>query len=189
MPDGWEVLYHLDPLDNDAAEDADGDGLSNLDEYMNGFDPTLKAPEIQFSVEPSTGFAPLTVSFQITASGEIANWYWDFGDGVSSYAQNPSHTYSQHGTFTIILSVTGPGGSDDFSVPVTIANPPPVADAGPDQTVDEGTQVLLNGSNSDDPINDIVAYQWTQVTGSPVTIIDDNDRSSVIHGTGCGAGW
>jgi outer membrane protein assembly factor BamB/PKD repeat protein len=174
MPDGWEVTQGFDPLDDiDAAQDADEDGIRNLDEYLNGFDPHMVAPEVQFSIEPTSGLAPLVVAFQVVPSGEITLWHWDFGDGGSSNAQNPSHTYLQHGTFTINLSVTGPGGSDDFSVPVTIANPPPVADAGQDQTVDEGTQVLLNGSNSDDPINDIVTYQWTQVSGSPVTLIDD----------------
>ncbi|MGD9780976.1 MAG: LamG-like jellyroll fold domain-containing protein [Kiritimatiellia bacterium] len=40
MPDGWEVQYGLDPLDpDDAAGDADGDTLSNLDEYNNGSKP------------------------------------------------------------------------------------------------------------------------------------------------------
>ncbi|MBN1906302.1 MAG: hypothetical protein JW927_14520 [Deltaproteobacteria bacterium] len=33
MPDGWEVQYDLDPLVNDANEDDDGDGYTNLKEY------------------------------------------------------------------------------------------------------------------------------------------------------------
>lgn len=44
LPDGWELSYGLDPLstngDNGAAGDFDGDGLSNLDEYLNGTDPS-----------------------------------------------------------------------------------------------------------------------------------------------------
>lgn len=40
MPDGWEVLYALDPNSSaDAGLDADGDGVSNLDEYLGGSDP------------------------------------------------------------------------------------------------------------------------------------------------------
>lgn len=40
MPDGWEVIYNLDPLNPaDAAQDVDGDGFSNLQEYQNGTDP------------------------------------------------------------------------------------------------------------------------------------------------------
>jgi hypothetical protein len=40
MPDDWEILYGFDPLDpSDAYEDADGDGVSNLDEYLQGTNP------------------------------------------------------------------------------------------------------------------------------------------------------
>jgi hypothetical protein len=40
MPDGWEVEYNLNPLVDDASQDADGDGYSNLEEYRGGSDPT-----------------------------------------------------------------------------------------------------------------------------------------------------
>ncbi|MBN2230786.1 MAG: VCBS repeat-containing protein [Candidatus Thorarchaeota archaeon] len=41
MPDGWEVQYGLIPLVNDASLDADGDGLTNLEEYTHGTNPNL----------------------------------------------------------------------------------------------------------------------------------------------------
>jgi pectate lyase len=41
MPDWWEVKYGLNPRDpSDAAQDKDGDGYTNLEEYLNGTDPT-----------------------------------------------------------------------------------------------------------------------------------------------------
>jgi len=48
----------------------------------------------------------------------------------------------------------------------------PVADAGPDQAVDEGDLVKLNGSNSLDTDGTITSYQWTQIKGTPVTLSD-----------------
>lgn len=39
MPDGWEVKYALDPLSDDAAEDSDDDGLTNVKEYQAGTNP------------------------------------------------------------------------------------------------------------------------------------------------------
>jgi hypothetical protein len=49
MPDGWEVQYKLNPLLDDASEDADGDGYSNLKEYRGGSDPTdqFSLPQIR----------------------------------------------------------------------------------------------------------------------------------------------
>ena len=39
MPDNWEEMYGLDTLYNDAGDDMDGDGFTNLQEYLNGTDP------------------------------------------------------------------------------------------------------------------------------------------------------
>jgi hypothetical protein len=51
-------------------------------------------------------------------------------------------------------------------------NEPPTADAGPDQTVNEGNIVILNGSNSSDPDDGIASYQWTQTAGTSITLSD-----------------
>lgn len=47
---------------------------------------------------------------------------------------------------------------------------PPVADAGPDQTVTEGDTVNLDGSNSSDSDGTIVSYAWTQTSGVNVSL-------------------
>lgn len=65
-----------------------------------------------FSASPTTGQAPLTVAFSDLSSGAISTWFWDFGDGVTSTEQNPSHNYVNAGTYTVSLTVTGPSGSD-----------------------------------------------------------------------------
>ena len=56
---------------------------------------------------------------------------------------------------------------------MTWQNVPPTADAGADQTVDEGDTVTLDGSNSTDPDDGIASYQWSQTTaGQSVTLSD-----------------
>ena len=41
MPDEWEIRYSLDPSDaSDNAKDKDGDGYTNIEEYLNGTNPT-----------------------------------------------------------------------------------------------------------------------------------------------------
>ncbi|MFO0985410.1 MAG: LamG-like jellyroll fold domain-containing protein [Planctomycetota bacterium] len=56
-----------------------------------------------------------------------------------------------------------------FDLPV---NRPPVANAGLDQVVDEGSLVQLDGSASSDPDGDYLFFQWTQFSGPAVTISD-----------------
>lgn len=48
----------------------------------------------------------LTIHFTDTSSGEVVEWYWEFGDGTTSAEQNPSHTYAQAGTYIVALTIT-----------------------------------------------------------------------------------
>jgi len=50
MPDGWEVKYGLDPRSPlDAQEDADGDNITNLMEYLNGTEPSIPQVPIDWN--------------------------------------------------------------------------------------------------------------------------------------------
>jgi PKD repeat protein len=72
----------------------------------------LTAPKADFTAQPRFGPAKLTVRFTDLSQGDITAWRWNFGDGTTSSARNSTHTYTQRGTYTVKLTVTGPGGSD-----------------------------------------------------------------------------
>jgi PKD repeat protein len=61
---------------------------------------------------------PCTVTFSDGTSGAVSSWNWDFGDGVTSTEQNPSHIYTTNGNFIVTLNVTGPDGSSTSSITV-----------------------------------------------------------------------
>lgn len=69
-------------------------------------------PAADFSATPVSGAAPLTVTFNNDSTGNIAGYSWNFGDNATSTASNPTHTYSNTGTYTVKLTATGPAGSN-----------------------------------------------------------------------------
>ncbi len=75
-------------------------------------------------------------------------------------------------TFELTVSDETDISSDTVNVIVENVNHDPVADAGPDQTRDEGTLVSLDGTASSDPDNDPLTYEWVQLSGPTVTLSD-----------------
>jgi PKD repeat protein len=83
-----------------------------------------------FTGSPTAGVGPLNVSFADTSTGGPTGWSWDFGDGGSSTAQSPSHTYTAPGTYDVKLTVTRSGAAPSEVtkqgfVTVTAEPPPP----------------------------------------------------------------
>jgi K319L-like, PKD domain len=75
------------------------------------------------------------------------------------------------------------GNSDESSVSVRVntdvdSNDQPHADAGGDQTVDEGQWVTLDGDGSYDPNGDALDYSWTQTSGQGVDLQDDDEEQA-----------
>jgi subtilisin family serine protease/PKD repeat protein len=75
---------------------------------------TVYSPPIaDFEATPTEGEGSLTVNFTDQSTGYITDWIWDFGDGTQpSNEQNPTHAYQNPGIYTVVLVVTGFGGSD-----------------------------------------------------------------------------
>jgi PKD repeat protein len=69
-------------------------------------------PAASFSANVTSGAAPLAVAFTSSSTGAISTYAWNFGDSTTSSAQNPTHSYATPGTYTVSLTVTGPGGSN-----------------------------------------------------------------------------
>ncbi|MFA6897444.1 MAG: PKD domain-containing protein, partial [Patescibacteria group bacterium] len=52
----------------------------------------------------------LSIQFDSKCSRDVSGWYWNFGDGAKSIEQNPSHTYTAPGRYTVsLVVVTGDG--------------------------------------------------------------------------------
>ena len=73
----------------------------------------------------------------------------------------PSFVVDAGGTYVIGLTVSNGTGSDIATVMVSTVNSPPVADAGPNQTVGVGSTVILQGGGSHDVDGDPLTYVWT----------------------------
>lgn len=77
------------------------------------------SPIAVVSATPTSGVAPLTVTFDGSASrdpdGTIAAWTWSFGDGTYGAASSTTHVYSTPGTFTVSLTVTDSDGLSTVS--------------------------------------------------------------------------
>ncbi len=69
-------------------------------------------PEAAFSAGAVSGTAPLKVTFMDESINSPDSWSWDFGDEWQANEQNPSHTYTEPGTYTVTLEVTNADGSD-----------------------------------------------------------------------------
>ncbi len=95
--------------------------------------PLILAPHADFTGSPTSGSAPLLVTFVDLSTGPPTSWYWDFGDNsTTSTVQNPTHTFSQPGSYTIILRATNDLGNDLITrygyINVSAPVQPPVAD-------------------------------------------------------------
>ena len=90
-----------------------------------------QSPLVDFTVNTTTGRAPLTVKFNGTSTGFPLRWSWDFGDGSTSSLEDPLHLYRNPGNYTVTLHVVYTTGSVSKEKPgyvtVTRALDPPVA--------------------------------------------------------------
>ncbi len=88
------------------------------------------APVANFTTDITSGTTPLTVTFTDLSTNGPTTWEWDFGDGTTATSQNPTHTYSAAGTYTVSLNASNVGGSNVTTMTGYIIVNAPVEDSG-----------------------------------------------------------
>ncbi|MGX1273374.1 glucose/arabinose dehydrogenase/PKD repeat protein [Streptomyces phaeoluteigriseus] len=121
-PDG--ALYVLDY----GVSWFGGDEHSALYRIENATDG--HSPVAQAAADRTSGQAPLRVSFSSAGStdqdGDALTYQWDFGDGSTSTAADPTHRYRKNGTYTATLTAKDPSGrTGSASVQVVVGNTAP----------------------------------------------------------------
>jgi PKD repeat protein len=106
---------------------------------LGGSPPAAEPPVAAFSATPTSGPAPLAVSFTDASTNLPTSWAWDFdNDGtVDSTNQNPVFSYATPGTYTVKLTASNSAGGDDevktdfviVGAELTFASFTPTADA------------------------------------------------------------
>jgi PKD repeat protein len=138
---------------------------------------------------PSTGNAPLAVNFTGSATGGTApyTYSWNFGDGATSTAQNPSHTYSASGTYTATLTVTDGSSpaktaTSQVTTNVSAVGNPLAASAAASPT---SGQVPLNVSFTGTATGGTPAYHysWNFGDGSATSTAQNPTHSYATAGT------
>ena len=159
-------------------------------------------PEASFTFTSNGLAAAFNSAGSSDSDGTIVSRSWDFGDGQTSSAANPSHTYAAQGTYSVTLTVTdNDGDSDSISQDVFVA---PVANVEPTAAFSwtaASLEVSFDSSDSVDPDGSIVSRTWdfgdgnTGVGVSPshtyaaagtfdvtLTVTDnDGDTGSEVH--------
>jgi PKD repeat protein len=136
-------------------------------------------PSAEFHGTPTTGDAPLAVNFTDDSTGSPTGWSWDFGDGSTSTEQNPAHTYSSPGTYTVKLTARNAAGENTATKVdyITATQPPDFA-----LSVAPQTQTIVRGARTTydvaiNPIGGFSGFVDLSVSGLPAgasAIFDPN---------------
>jgi PKD repeat protein len=119
-------------------------------------------PTASFTASRTSGYTPLTVNFGNTSTGNyISAMEWNFGDGTVNVTgvQNPSHTFTHQGTYTVMLTVWNPGGSSTATRTITATTQDPDAHFHASSvSIKSGQQVTLYDDSTDGTPTE---WHWT----------------------------
>jgi PKD repeat protein len=132
-----------------------------------------------FTATPTTGNAPLNVTFNDTSDASPTKWLWDFGDGTNSTARNTTHTYISAGNYNISLKAWNDLGSDTMEKPYYInvtdtTQAPTVTGITPNTSINTTTVSITNLSGTNFAAGATVKLNRTgyaDIAGTSVTIV------------------
>lgn len=130
--DGWNTWFTHYELPAEVgirviAKDVDGNyGIADTNLMITNAVPA--APVAGFIVEPQGEEFPLAVTFTDTSTGNISSWEWNFGDDRIGTGPIIDHTYAEDGAYDVTLTVTGPGGSDTYTIRGAVGTVPVAVD-------------------------------------------------------------
>ncbi len=138
-----------------TATNSYGNNTNTKTSYITAGNP----PVTNFSGSPTSGAAPLAVTFTDSSTNSPTAWSWTFGDSNTSTAQNPSHTYSSVGSYTVALTATNAyGNNTNTKTNYITAGNAPVANFSGTPTIGAPT---LTVTFTDSSTNSPTAWSWT----------------------------
>ncbi len=137
-------------------------------------------PVANFSADPLSGCAPLTVNFTDQSTNNPASWQWSFpgGSPASSFDQTPpTVTYSNPGQYTVTLFVANASGTDTMTITnmITVGTAPTASFT---QNTN-GNQVSFTNTSTNNPTN----YSWDFGDGSPASTETSPTHTYTTDGT------
>jgi PKD repeat protein len=160
--DNGEYVATLTVTDDDGAVGSDSRQV-----HVHNVAPVVDAGVDASGVEGT----PLTLVGTARDPGpaDTLSLTWDFGDGTQAAGPSASHAWADDGTYAARLTAVDDDGAEasDERI-VTVANLPPVVDAGPDRLVAQGEPVLLAGHATDPGPHDVLTLHWDFGDGAGV---------------------
>jgi PKD repeat protein len=141
-----------------SLETTTDNGVSRADK------PALIAvePIVTFGADTTSGQGTLTVSFEDQTDAGNLNvlaWFWNFGDGMNSTEQNPTHTYQSIGTYDVSLRVTTAIG-DSTATEEGFINVGPIVDFSSDTQSGVGVLMVTFTDLTDAGALEIEGWMW-----------------------------
>ena len=169
-------------------------GREEFDEILLRVEPRAELLGIEFEVEKPWRLDTIGRLLEVPVLGQFADGVTrriGGGSSGSRYESSDARVIATHpdgvvqvvGNGKALLTVANRGKSGVLEVVVKGEMEPngaPVARTGPDVTVKGGARVALSGLQSADPDGDPLKYEWTQIRGQRVSLLDPNSATATF---------